>query len=84
MSDETIQQIVQQAVGQSYKQWAAQHPALSAVIDRVRVSDLAVASLRNSPEYRQAVADYTQGMTELNLLAQLMKLAGPIIAGLLM
>ena len=74
---------MQQAVGQSFEQWASQHPALAAVIDRVRVTDITVASLRNSPEYRQAVADYTQGVTELNLLSQLIKLAGPILVGLL-
>lgn len=83
MSDQTIQEIVAQAVGQTFAQWSSQHPALSAVIDRVKLSDQLATSLRQSPEYQQALQDYNLGMTELSLLGRLMDLAGPILISLL-
>ncbi|MGA2265395.1 MAG: hypothetical protein ABSH10_03080 [Phycisphaerae bacterium] len=83
MANEIVEQAVASAVQQSYDAWAAQHPGLAAVIDRIALTSQAAQSLRDSAEYKQAVADFQQGMTEANLLSRLMDLAEPILAGIL-
>lgn len=86
MANETlsqVQQIVAQAVGQAYEAWAAQHPSLAAVIDRVLLTQRTVESLRESAEYRQAVDAFHRDQNELGLLKQLIELAAPLLAGLL-
>ena len=83
MASEKIQQLVAQAVGQQFEHWALQHPALAAVIDRVVLTDQVATSLRATSEYKQAVEDYHRDMNDLNLLSQLLQLAGPILAGIL-
>ena len=83
MSDDTVQQAVAQAVGQAFDLWAVEHPSLAAVIDRITLTQRAAESLRDSDEFRQAVAAYHQGLCEADLLNKLLDLAGPIISRLL-
>lgn len=83
MASEPIEQLVVRAVKQAYDAWAAEHPGLAAVIDRIALTAQAAQSLRASADYRQAVADYHRGLAEVDLLNRLLDLAGPIIAGLL-
>ncbi len=83
MTDQLVRQTVAKAVEQAYEGWAAQHPSLAAVIDRVVIGDRVVESLRDSEEYRQAVAAYHRGTSELDLLNRLTELAGPVLVGLL-
>ena len=83
MSDETVKLAVEQAVGQAYQAWAAEHPSLAAVIDHVVLSQRATESLRASDQFRQAVAAYHRGMSETELLNRLIELAGPLITALL-
>ena len=83
MTDEIIRNTVARAVEQAYKDWAAEHPSLAAVIDRTAFSERAAESLRDSEDYRQAVAGYHRGLTELELLNTLMELARPILSALL-
>jgi len=53
------------------------------VIDRISLTDRAVESLRDSDEFRQAVAAYHRGMSETDLLNKLLDLAGPVVSRLL-
>lgn len=83
MSDENVQSAVAQAVSQAYETWAAEHPTLAAVIDRLALTQQTADSLRQSPEYKQAVTDFGKAQSELTLVSQLVELAGPIIRGIL-
>lgn len=83
MASEVIEQLVVRAVQQAYDAWAAQHPSLAAVIDRIALTQQAAQSLRNSEDYRNAVADFHAGLAEADLLNRLLDLAGPIVTGLL-
>lgn len=82
MSGERIQSAVAQAVSQAYDAWAAEHPTLASTIDRMTVTDQAAESLRQSPEYRQAVIDFGKAQSELAFVSQLIELATPILLGL--
>ena len=79
MTEEKINETVAAAVGEAFDQWAVEHPSLAAVIDRVRLSNHTVESLRSSEAYRQAVAAYHRDRNESNLLVKLAELAAPII-----
>jgi hypothetical protein len=81
--DARVQQLTEDAVGQAFAAWAGQHPTLAGVINRLAVVETTVASLRESPAYRQAVEDYTQARVEIDFLGQVVALAGPILVGLL-
>jgi hypothetical protein len=81
MSDETVRQAVERAVGQAFDGWAAKHPALAGAIDRLTLTDLAATSLRDSDEYRQAVAAYHRGMSESDLAGRLLDIASGVLAG---
>jgi hypothetical protein len=83
MASEEIEQVIVRAVEQAYDAWAAQHPTLAAVIDRISVTHQTVESLRASEDYRQAVADFHQGMAEADLLNRLIDLAAPLLTSLL-
>ncbi|MDY6913156.1 MAG: hypothetical protein SVT52_01675 [Planctomycetota bacterium] len=83
MADEMVQQIVVRAVQQAYDAWAAEHPSLAAVIDRISLTEQTVESLRDSEQYRQAVAGYHQSRSELELLNKLIDLASPILGAIL-
>ncbi len=83
MADEIVKQVVVRAVQQAYDAWAAEHPSLAAVIDRITLTERAVKSLRDSEAYRQAVAAYHQSQSELQLLHELIELAGPIVSAIL-
>ncbi len=83
MTDELVQQTIVRAVQRAYDGWAVEHPSLAAVIDRITLTQHVVESLRDSPEYRDAVAGYQRGLTETDLLVRLTELAGPILAALL-
>ena len=70
-------------VQRAYDDWAAEHPSLAAVIDQVTLTEHATESLRDSPEYVQALADYQQGQSHLTLLEQFVDLAGPVLKRIL-
>ena len=83
MTDELVQQTVVRAVQRAYQEWAVEHPALAGVIDRISLTQHTVESLRQSQEYRDAVAAYRRGMEETAFLNRLTDLAGPVLAELL-
>jgi hypothetical protein len=83
MSDERVQAAVAQAAAQAYEAWAAGHPTLAAVIDRMELTQQTSESLRQSPEYKQAVLDFGKAQSELTLVSQLVELAGPILRNIL-
>ncbi len=83
MASEVVEQIVARAVGQAYEVWAAEHPSLAAVIDRIVVTERTVESLRASEAYRAAVAAYHESRNELDLISKLAELAAPVIDKLL-
>jgi len=83
MSDEIVRQTVARAVQRAYEEWQQEHPSLAAVIDRITLTERAVESLRDSPEYHQAVAAYHRGLSEADLLNRLIDLAGPMLAAIL-
>ena len=83
MENEQIQQLVVRAVQQAYDDWAAEHPSLAAVIDRITLTEQATESLRNSPQFAQAVDGYHSASIELQLLEMLTELAGPIVSAIL-
>ena len=83
MTDQLVEQTVAGAVQRAYDDWAVEHPSLAAVIDRISLTDRTVESLRQSQEYREAVAAYHCGLSELDLLGRLAELAGPIITSIL-
>jgi len=83
VNDKKVTELVAAAVGQRFDEWARQHPSLAAVIDRISLTERTVQSLRDSAEYRDAVAAYHQDMNELAFLAQIADLAGPILHAIL-
>ncbi len=70
---------VEKAVQQAYADWAAEHPSLAAVIDRIVIAERSAQRLRETAEYKQAVKAYTDSRNELDLFHQLLALAGPIL-----
>ena len=83
MADERIRMLVEQAVARRFEEWAAVHPSLAAVIDRITLTDQAVQSLRATEGYRQAVAAYHQARSEQELLGQFLELAGTVLGTML-
>lgn len=83
MTDHNVEQAVSQAVRRAYDLWAAEHPSLARVIDRITVAERTAESLRKSEQYRSAVAAYHRSRNELELIHQLTELAGPIVRTLL-
>ncbi len=77
------QQLVIRAVQQAYDAWAAGHPTLASVIDRIELTQQAAESLRETQAYRDAVAAFHAGRGELNLLNRLVDLATPIVNSIL-
>ncbi|MBN1942717.1 MAG: hypothetical protein JW849_05415 [Phycisphaerae bacterium] len=83
MENDIVQSAVQQAVRQAYADWAVEHPNLAAVIDRIVIFERSAERLRETDEYKQAVAGYHESRNELDLFNQLLALAGPILQQLL-
>ncbi len=83
MTDNSVEQAVSQAVDRAYDRWAAEHPSLARVIDRLAVTERTSESLRDSEAYRKAVADYHRGRNELELIHRLTELAAPLVRKLL-
>ena len=83
MTDEAIRTAVAQAVTKAYRDWAWQHPNLSEAIDRTGVIGTASQSLRQSPQFAEAVSAYHRARCELDLVAELVELARPILAAML-
>ena len=83
MENETVKQAVVRAVQQAFDDWAAEHPSLAAVIDRISLAETAAESLRASPEYEAALAGYHKSRSELEFLSRLVELASPIVRSLL-
>lgn len=83
MENEQVQQIVVRAVQQAFDAWAAEHPTLAGVIDRIELTTQSAESLRNSEAYRKAVASYYTSQCELTLLHELLDMARPIVMGIL-
>ena len=71
------------AVGEAFDAWAAKHPSLAAVIDRIELTRRCAESIRDTDEYRQAVESYRDAGTELDLLGRLGELAVAAISRLL-
>lgn len=83
MTDDTVQQIVTRAAGQAYEDWAVEHPSLAGVINGIVLTERTAESLRDSEQFRQAMADYQQSRNELNLFNRVLDLAGPILQTIL-
>ncbi|MHC4981558.1 MAG: hypothetical protein ACYTF6_00105 [Planctomycetota bacterium] len=83
MANEIVERAIVQAVNQAYDEWAVEHPSLAAVIDHISLTNTAVESLRESPEYEAAVNAYHQSHNELRLLERLTELALPVIRSVL-
>jgi hypothetical protein len=79
----TLRAALETATSQAYETWAKQHPSVARFLDRITVLENIATRLRDSDEYRQAVAGYHEGKNELDLLQQLITLAGPLIGKLL-
>jgi len=83
MTEDTVQQIVTKAVQQTYEDWATEHPSLAGVIDGIVLTERTVESLRDSEQYRSAIADYQEARIESNLFNRILDLAGPILQTIL-
>lgn len=79
VAENAVQAAVQQASEQAYRDWARAHPSLASVIDRIVLTERTAESIRQSPEFRQAVAGFYESQNELGLVNQLIDLAGPIL-----
>ncbi|MBS3734471.1 MAG: hypothetical protein KGY99_06040 [Phycisphaerae bacterium] len=79
MTSDLVRHAVEQAVGEAFDAWAAEHPSLAAVIDRIAVTDRSVASLRKTDAYRRAVAAFYRDRSELDLVGRLTDAAGQIL-----
>ena len=78
-----VQRVAVRAVQQAYDAWAADHPSLASVIDRIELTQQALESLRPSRAHRDAVDAYYNSCDGPELLRRLTELAKPIIAGIL-
>ena len=82
MSD-LVQEAVERAVGRAFDAWAAKHPSLAAVIDRIALTERSVASLREADAYRAAVAAYYRDRSQTELVSRLTDLAAGVLGRLL-
>jgi hypothetical protein len=81
--DDQAKLIVEKAIGQAFDAWAAQHPSLAGVIDRLELSDRTVDRLRNTPEYKAAEEEYVQARIEADFLNKVLDLAKQVLPLLL-
>lgn len=82
-SDPTLRAALETATSQAYEIWAKQHPFVARFVDRITITDSIATRLRDTDEYRKAITGYHEGENELDLLQQLIALAGPLIGKLL-
>ena len=83
MESESVQPTVEKAIGQAFADWAVEHPSLAAVVDKIVIAERSAERLRETDEYKQAVAAYNDSRSELDLFNQLLTIASPIIQQLL-
>lgn len=83
MTDQRVRELVEQAVSDRYGAWAGRHPSLASVIDRMTVVEQAAQSIRATPAYAEAVAQYHQAGGEQELLGRLLGLAETVVATIL-
>jgi ferric-dicitrate binding protein FerR (iron transport regulator) len=81
--NDPVQQAVEQAVGRAFDAWAAEHPSLAAVIDRIALTERSVASLRETDAYRAAVAAYHRDRSQAELVSRLTDAAAGVLGRLL-
>jgi hypothetical protein len=83
MTEQKINELAVRAVQRAFDDWAAEHPAMADVIDRITLTQRTVESLRNSDAYKQAMAGFSYESLEAQLLSRLVNLAGPVVRSLL-
>jgi hypothetical protein len=70
-----LRDLVCQRLGVRWDQWAAAHPHLAKVIDRTRLVESAVTSLRNDPQFVAALRQADLDETQLAAAARAVELA---------
>jgi hypothetical protein len=83
VSEQKINELVVRAVQRAFDDWAAEHPALADVIDRITLTQRAVESIRRSDAYDQAMAGFSRESLELQMLNRLVDVATPLVRSLL-
>jgi capsid protein len=81
--NDLVSRTVEQAVEQAWADWAALHPNLAGVINRMVITQRTVTKLRESDAFARAVADYYRSRNEMNLLNELLAQARPLLGSLL-
>ena len=82
-NEQKVNELVVRAVQRAFDAWAAEHPSLAEVIDRITLTQRAIESVRASEAFGQAVAHYEAESLEASLLGSLVDIARPLIAGIL-
>jgi hypothetical protein len=70
-----LRDLVAQRVGVRWEQWATAHPHLARVIDRTRLVEAAVDSLRADPHFADALRQADLDETQLAAAARVVDLA---------
>ena len=83
MEPKPVTEIVEEAVGQAWDAWAAEHPSQAAVIDQLDIKHRTAAELRETEEYRAAVEAYHDGLAETDMLKRLVEMAVPLVGAVL-
>jgi len=78
-----VQELVAAAVSQAYENWAAEHPSLAGVIDRIELTQQTTERLRTTTAYHDAVEEYNQSNGELAFANRLLDLVSPLLLQIL-
>lgn len=80
METSFLRDLVSLRIGQRWESWSRAHPHLAAAIDRVRLIDSVITSLRDDPEFVRAMEQAQTDENKLQAATQLIALAERLIA----
>lgn len=83
LNEQTLNELVVRAVQRAFDAWAAEHPTLAEMIDRITLTRRVIESVRASDEFRQAIAHSQAESLEASLLTTLIDIARPLVVGIL-
>lgn len=73
MSSTPLRDLVEQRLAGRWEDWARDHPALAAAIDRTRLIEQTVELVRDDPRFRAAMREADVDEAKLALMARMLE-----------